>query len=231
MTQILYNAFSDTSVLAIFIVLCAGFVSSLSSCTIVRIPVVLGIVSGASGSRKRAAFLSFLFSLGLMSSYTIIGIAFGLVANLAGKLILWSRPIFFVSGILLFFTGLLVAGLIKTRFMQKCLAVTNHFKRFGAIGTFLFGALFAFFEMPGCPCCGSVLLVIVSLVAIKGSVLYSLFVFISFAVGQSLPIFLTGCSAGFIKYLAPKVEKYEAGIQFLAGNMLIVLGLFFILIA
>ncbi len=231
MTQMLYNAFSDTPVLAIFIVLCAGFVSSLSSCTIVRIPVVLGIVSGAAKSRKKAVRLAFLFSLGLVVSYTIIGLAFGMVANFAGKLILLSKHIFFISGVLLILAGALLSGLIRTSFGQKCQNVTNHFKRYGDFGTFLFGALFAFFEMPGYPCCGSVLLVIASLVAVKGSIIYSLLVFVSFALGQSLPIFLAGCSAGMMKYLAPKIEKYEAGIQFLAGNTLLALGIFFIVIA
>ena len=94
MTQTLYKAFTETPILAVFIVLFSGIVASLSSCTILRLPVVLGIVSGAAESKRKAFFLSLAFSLGLMVSYTLLGIAFGLVTNFAGKLITWSKYIF-----------------------------------------------------------------------------------------------------------------------------------------
>lgn len=231
MTQTLCKALTETPILAVFIVLFSGMAASLSSCTILRLPVVLGIVSGAAESKRKAFFLSLFFSLGLMVSYTLMGIAFGLATNFAGKLITWSKYIFFVSGILLFLLGAIIAGLIKTKYAQQCRSITNRFQRFGAAGIFLFGMLFALFEIPGCPCCGPVLLIIASIVAVKGSVLYSLLIFVSFAVGQSLPVLLAGCSIGIIKSWAPKIEKYESSIQFLAGNVLLVLGIFFILIA
>jgi cytochrome c-type biogenesis protein len=231
MTQILYRAFAETPFLAVFIVMFSGFIASLSSCTILRLPVVLGIVSGAAESKRKAFFLSLSFSLGLMVSYTLMGIAFGLVTNFAGKLIVWSRYIFFLSGVMLLLSGAIISGLIKTKYIQGCKPFANHFQRFGTAGIFLFGMLFALFEMPGCPCCGSVLLIIASMSAAKGSVVYSLLIFISFAIGQSLPILLAGCSIGIIKSWAPQIARFEQAIQFLAGNVLLVLGVFFILIA
>jgi cytochrome c biogenesis protein CcdA len=231
MTQTLYKAFTETPILAVFIVMFAGIAASLSSCTIVRLPVVLGIVSGTAESKKKAISLSLFFSLGLMVSYTLMGTAFGLVTNFAGKLVVWSKYIFFVSGILLFLLGAVIAGLIKVKYAQKCRSIANRFQRFGTMGIFLFGILFAFFEIPGCPCCGPVLLIIASIVAVKGSVLYSLLIFVSFAVGQSLPILGAGCSVGLMKSWVPKIEKYENAIRFLAGNILLVLGIFFILVS
>jgi cytochrome c biogenesis protein CcdA len=228
MTQ---TPFTETPILAVFIVLFSGMAASLGSCTILRLPVILGVVSGVAESKKKAFFLSLFFSLGLIISYTLLGIAFGLITNSAGKLITWSKYIFLVSGILLFLLGAIIAGLIKTKYTQKCRSIANRFQRFGAAGIFLFGILFALIEIPGCPCCGPVLLVIASIVALKGSVSYSLLIFVSFAVGQSLPVLLAGCSVGIIKSWTPKIEKYESSIQFLAGNILLVLGIFFILIA
>ena len=231
MIQTLCKAFTETPILAVFIVLFSGMAASLSSCTLLRLPVVLGIVSGAAESKRKAFFMSLFFSLGLMVSYTLLGIAFGLASNFAVKLVTWSKYIFFASGILLFLLGVIISGLIKTKYMQKCRSINNRFQRFGLAGIFLFGILFALVEIPGCPCCGSVLLIIASIIAVKGSVLYSLLIFVSFAVGQSLPILLAGCSIGIVKSWAPAIEKYESSIQFLAGNVLIVLGIFFILLS
>ena len=133
---------------------------------------VLGIVSGAAESKRKAFFMSLFFSLGLMVSYTLLGIAFGLASNFAVKLVTWSKYIFFASGILLFLLGVIISGLIKTKYMQKCRSINNRFQRFGLAGIFLFGILFALVEIPGCPCCGSVLLIIASIIAVKGSGIY-----------------------------------------------------------
>ena len=96
---------------------------------------------------------------------------------------------------------------------------------------FVFGIVFAFLEMPACACCGSVLLLIASFVALKGSLLYSTGVFFSFAVGQSLPILLLGFSAGLLKNILPLTQRLEGIISFVVGNILIVTGVFLVMIA
>ena len=93
---------------------------------------------------------------------------------------------------------------------------------------FIFGVLFAFLEMPACPCCGAVLLLIASLIAIKGSLLYSGIVFFSFALGQSLPILVIGFSTSLLKNLLPKTQHLEGIISFCVGNILIVSGIFLV---
>ena len=215
---------------AVFALL-AGAAASLSSCTIVRLPVVLGIASGAAGSRRRAILLTCTFSLGLMLSYTLLGVTFGAAVSFGSKLIIISKYIFRLFGVVLILSGLVVAGLLNVRYMQACGAVTNRFKRLGTAGVFFFGMVFALFEMPGCPACSSVLLMIAGMAALKGSLFYSLLIFISFAVGQSLPVLLAGCSVGFLSRIVPAVEKHETHVRFLAGNMLLASGIFFILIA
>jgi len=85
--------------------------------------------------------------------------------------------------------------------------------------------------MPACPCCGAVLLLIASLIAIKGSLLYSGVVFFSFALGQSLPILIIGFSSGLLKRLLPKTQNLEGIISFGVGNILIVSGIFLVTLA
>jgi cytochrome c biogenesis protein CcdA len=210
----------------------AGMVASLSSCTITRLPVVLSYVAGAAESRKKTILLSIAFSCGLIASYTLLGFSFGVISNLAGKLIQLSRYIYFILGALLFIMGILFAGLIPAKMgwlNKRCNEAAMHTKNYPS--AFIFGFLFAFLEMPACPCCGAVLMVIASLVVIKGSILYSAFVFLFFAIGQSLPVILIGFSAGFLKNLASKTTHLEEHIKFFAGNVLIVFGIFLMMLS
>ena len=222
---------TNTPFIAIFIVFLAGAISSMSSCTLVRIPVVSGYVASASKSKQKAILITLFFTSGLIVSYTILGVSFGFLTHFSGALIKASKYIYWLMGGILTISGLFLSGLINLRGAKHDCAVPDKFKHVGYLGAFIFGIVFAFLEMPTCPCCSSILLIIASVVVLKGSFLYSLIIFISFAIGQSFPILLIGSSTGLIKYLTPKIEKSEERIGLIAGNILIVLGICFIIIA
>ncbi len=154
MTQILQQYLAESPVLAIFVVFWAGAVASLGSCTVIRMPIVLGYVAGASDSRNRSLFLSVLFILGCILSYTILGIFFGFIGNVAIRLVQISKYVFWVLGGLLFLVGLFISGLISLKFLSSHRHIKNRFKA-SFIGAFLFGIVFALLEMPSCPSCGS----------------------------------------------------------------------------
>lgn len=207
----------------------AGAVASLSSCTIARLPVLLGLVSSTTETKHRGLYLSIAFSLGLIISYTFIGMLFGAVAQIASRLVAVSEYLYLVLGILMILGGLFFAGLISFGtggIASHCERVVKNVKTIPS--AFIFGMLFAFLEMPACPCCGAVLLLIASLIAIKGSLLYSGVVFFSFALGQSLPIIVIGFSTSILKHLLPKTQHLEGVISFCVGNILIVSGIFLV---
>jgi cytochrome c biogenesis protein CcdA len=210
----------------------AGAIASLSSCTIARLPVVWGYVASGAESKKKGIRLSLAFTCGLIVSYTIIGFLFGLITDLAGKFVQISKFLYSGLGILLVVGGCLFAGLIpsgQSWFHKRCDATIKQAKSMRS--AFILGLLFAFLEMPACPCCGAVLMVIASLVVIKGSLLYSGLIFVSFAIGQSVPILVIGFSASILKHIMPKTERFEKAISFIAGNILIVTGIFLIMLA
>jgi len=210
----------------------AGAIASLSSCTIARLPVVWGYVASGAESKKKGIHLSLAFTCGLIVSYTIIGFLFGLVTDLAGKFIQISRFLYLGLGVLLVAGGLLFAGLIpsgQSWFHKRCDVTIKQSKSIHS--AFILGVFFAFLEMPACPCCGAVLMVIASLAVIKGSLLYSGLIFISFAIGQSIPILIIGFSTSILKHVMPKTERLETAIGFIAGNILIVTGIFLIMLA
>jgi len=233
MINTLQTIITKSPILAIFIVFWAGYIASLSSCTIIRIPIVFGYVSGASHDTKRKSFLSVVcLALGLITSYTFLGIALILLKNLAFGLVQISRYLYMFLGVVLLVLGIFYAGLIKIGKTHHAHCEMNtKFKKRSFIGSFLFGIMFAFLEMPACPCCASLLFVIASIVGFWNSWVYSFIIFLSFAIGQSMPILLIGSSATLVKYLAPKVERIEKYTQFVAGNILIVIALVFFILA
>jgi cytochrome c biogenesis protein CcdA len=229
MVNFIQHIFLKGSLLEILAVAAfAGAVASLSSCTLARLPVLLGLVSSKSKIKHRGFFLSIAFSLGLILSYTFIGMLFGVIAGAAAKLVAISQYLYLVLGLLMVVAGLFFAGLISFGGGIKAHCETAVKSVNSLPSAFVFGVLFAFLEMPACPCCGAVLLLIASLIAIKGSLLYSGIVFFSFAVGQSLPILMIGFSTSLLKNLLPKTQHLEGTISFCVGNILIASGIFLV---
>jgi len=231
MINTLQAIITKSPILAIFIVFGVGFIASLSSCTIIRIPIVFGYVSGASHSKKHSFLLSLCLISGFIISYTLLGISLILLKDLTLNLVRISRYIYLTMGLILLSAGLFYTGLLTTRDLHTSCEIKNKFRKTGFFGTFIFGIMFAFLEMPACPCCASALFVIASLVSFWNSRFYYFIIFLSFAIGQSLPIFLIGSFSGLVKVLAPKVARLEEYIQLVAGSMLIAIALFFLIIA
>jgi len=220
----------DGSWLTFFIVFWGGALLSLSSCTIIRTPVVIGYVGGMANSRKRAFLLTSFFVLGLVLSYTSLGVFFGLISGFIGNMIRWSRYLYYLIGVLAFFVGIQMLGLIDVGLFKKDRIKSLEPKRKGLLGAFLFGFVFAAFEAPICPCCGPVLFIIAGHTIAKGRVLYAVAVFLVYALGQSLPILLIGGFTGIIKYISSRFEKIENIAKPIGGNILIILALYFFLV-
>jgi cytochrome c biogenesis protein CcdA len=236
LVQTIQQALVETPIMAIFVVFCTGAFASLSSCTIVRVPVVLGYVSGATNSKGKSVLLTLLFVSGLTISYTIFGILLSLIGNFTYNLIQINKYIFWALGTILFVLGFFVSGLIRFKTASTRFNLKDKFKTATAFGALLFGIIFALLEMPTCPCCGSLLLIIAGIVVAKNLSVYAVLIFISFALGQSFPILAIGLSTSLIKadivnYLRPKIYHLESHVRLVAGNILIAMGIYFFIIA
>ncbi len=217
--------------LTFFVIFWSGALLSLSSCTIVRIPVVIGYVGGVATSKKRAVLLTFSFVSALVLSYTCLGVLFGLVSSLMIDMIKWSRYLYYLIGTLALVIGLRMAGLVNFGLLP---AGEHKMPKFRGprtvLGAFLFGITFAIFEAPTCPCCGPVLFMMASLTFAKGKIFYAVLVFLAYALGQSFPILMIGSFTSIMKYISPKVERIEGALRIIGGNILIVLAIYFFLV-
>ncbi len=210
----------------------AGAGASLASCTILRLPVVFGYSAASPESQKRVLIHTLAFSLGLIVSFTLLGIAFSSISGLARGMEQSSRPIYWVLGVLLIGAGALFAGLIPSRaswLRDRCDAITARINN--ARSAFGFGVVFAVLELPSCPCCGAALVGIAGLSFLNGAVFQSALLFASYAAGQCVPLIAVALSASMFRREQANVRRMEAYMKLLAGNLLVVAGLAFILIA
>ena len=81
----------ESPILALGVIFWIGAVTSLSSCTAIRLPIVLGYVAGSGQSRKRSLLLTSLFLFGLVASYVAIGAAVASVGGMVNQLVNTSR--------------------------------------------------------------------------------------------------------------------------------------------
>jgi cytochrome c biogenesis protein CcdA len=227
---------SDTPLLIVSVVFVTGVLTSLSSSTIVRVPVALGFIAGATESKKKALFVTFLFIFGLVAACTVLGMFLGMVGRVAFTIIQCNKYIFYLLGFLLFIFGLLIAGLLKIKRLPSILQFRESFKHVIFFRAFFFGTFFALIEMPTCPTSAGLLLMLASLVVTHNLAQYSVLIFVSFALGQSLPVLAVALSASLVKtdvimFLTMKIQRVEDHIDFIAGNMLITLGIYYLVIA
>jgi len=227
---------TESPALALAIIFWIGAVTSLSSCTVIRLPIVLGYVGACGGSKKRALLLTVLFLLGSVISYVLIGAAAAFVGGMVRQLLDTTKVIFWASGALLFIAGAMISGLISPSLLPSGWRhIGTRLDWVRAPGALVFGALFGLLTMPACPLCGAGLIVLAGVVATKSLSLYGLAMFASFALGQGLPIVAVGVlttiiKPGLIHRLRMHMCSIEQHLQLLCGNLLMVLGIYFIVV-
>jgi cytochrome c biogenesis protein CcdA len=230
------KAVSESPAWALFTVFWIGAIASLSSCTVIRLPVVMGCVAGPGTSKRRGIVLTILFSLGLVVSYVLMGSITAFTGGLVHKVLALNKYVFWFLGAVLFGAGVWISGLLSLRsFPDQWQSIGGRLQKGGTVGTFLLGVLFGLLETPACPCCGAGLLVLAGVVVAKELSFFGVLVFASFALGQSVPVLAVGVLTGlvkpdFVRRVRTRVCSIEQRIQLIAGNVLMVLGIYLVVV-
>lgn len=177
--------------LAFGAVFLAGVLSSASPCVLATIPLVVGFVGGyAEGDRRKAFRYSLAFVLGLSLTFTAFGAAAGLLGTMFGTL---GGPWYLIAGAIALAMGGQLMGLYEIR-----LPIRRDFKpkRSGIVGAFLLGL---FFGVVSSPCATPVLVVLLTLVAGTGQVLYGIALLFCYALGHCLLMLFAGTFTGFVE--------------------------------
>ncbi|MBJ6748706.1 cytochrome c biogenesis CcdA family protein [Geomonas anaerohicana] len=176
--------------IAFGMVFLAGVLSSASPCVLATIPLVVGFVGGyADGDRGRAFRYSLAFVLGLSLTFTAFGAAAGVFGTMFGTLGGWWYVA--AAAVALAMGGQLL-GLYELNFFS---VVDYRPKRGGILGAFLLGL---FFGVVSSPCATPVLVILLTVVAAKGGLLYGVSLLFTYAFGHCLLMLVAGTFTGFV---------------------------------
>jgi len=213
----------------------AGTAVSLSLCAVVRLPIVLAYVAGAARSKWHGVVLSILFVSGLIAGMGLLGITATSADEGLRRILYVNRYLFWVLGAALFVAGVLFSGLISpTLLPARWQRAAQRLAKTSSPGAFLLGSAFGLLQTPTCPDCGTAIETLSG--AAGGSVLQGLVLFMVFAAGQGVIMLAVGVLFSLLMprllpTLRTRMCSIEERIQLLAGNMLMILGIYFVIVS
>ncbi len=202
----------------------AGVATSFTPCIYPMVPITVGVLggtaAGAARSRRRTAFITLLYVLGVAVVYASLGLVAGLTGSLFGTISAspWANLVF---GNVLLVAGLAMFDVISVRAPQRALAWAARLGGDSAGGAFLLGATSGLVAAPcGAPVFASVLAWVASTQnAVWGFV--SLFVF---SLGMTAVLAVVGLIAGNVAALPRSgswllwIKRAAAAIMFIMAE-------------
>ncbi len=210
-----------------------GVLASLNICAVVRLPVVIAYVAGAGTSRKQALLLAGLLAAGLAGGTWLLALAATPMADSVHKTLQVSKSSFWILGFGLIATGVLISGLLNPEFMpEKWRRIGRGLAQARVPGALLLGLVLGLLQTPACPTCRVQLLEVVEAVSKSSS---GPALLVGFAAGQSLVALGIGVMVGLLKpslfaWLRAWMCSLQQRMQLLTGNMLVVLGIYFVIV-
>jgi cytochrome c biogenesis protein CcdA len=206
--------------LAPLLALLAGVLTSFTPCSLSSIPLVIGYVGGYAGDDvKKSIRYSFVFCIGTAITFT----ALGTVASLMGKLVQGTGSWWFiVLGSLMVLMALQTWEIVNI--IPQSTALSKSTKK-GYIGAVIAGILAGFFASP---CATPVLIVLLAMVAEKGSLVWGIVLLLFYSVGHSIIIMIAGSSIGFVKKLSSseKYGQYNQAFKIIMGIVILLLAFY-----
>lgn len=208
---------------ALIIVFLAGVLTSISPCILSMAPMIVGYIGGYDNiSRLKAFTLSFLFVIGLSTTFA----SFGILAALAGQAFKFTGQWwYYVLAAIAFVMGLQLLGVINIKMPHGLKKMPVNFG--GYIGVFLMGMCFGFVASP---CATPVLAVIVTYAASQGELAFGSTLLFLYGIGHGLPLIILGTFTALVKEL-PKVQRFSRHVNYISGGLLIVFAMYLLVLA
>jgi len=216
------QAVSGNPLLAIAAVFLGGLISASSPCVLAIMPMVIGYVGGAAGGDgRRGIGVSLLFALGLAITFTTLGAAASLAGMMFGNV---GRFWYWTVGVIAIAMGLSMMGVWEFNIPFTSRLQTH---RQGYPGAFLLGLLFG---VVSSPCATPVLVIILSIVAAGGQVVYGVLLLFVYALGHCTLIVTAGIATGFVSRMiaSEHTERISRIIKQISGGLIVVAGFWII---
>lgn len=192
----------------------SGILSFFSPCIFPLIPVYLGMLSFGG---KKSYLRTFLFVLGLSTSFVLLGFGFGTITSL-----LMSSYFRIFSALLVIFFGILQLDFLKIPFLEK----TKLLDLKKAQENSLWGAFFLgfSFSLGWTPCVGPILGSILFLASAAGEPLYAASMLLVYVLGLTTPFVIFTLLSNSIRKRLSVIQNYLLPMKKLGGLIIILMG-------
>jgi cytochrome c-type biogenesis protein len=210
--------------LGVAIAFTAGLLSFLSPCVLPLVPSYLTFVTGMSledvqRSRRTALIHALLFVVG----FTIIFVALGATATLAGRLLLAHRIwITRIGGLLVIIFGLYLLGAFNLAAFGRERRVHLTDKPLGYLGTVLVGVAFG---AGWSPCLGPILGAILTYTATQADLGRGLMLLGTYSLGLAVPFVFAALAVERFLSAFQRVRRHLVWVARASGVLLIIVGL------
>jgi cytochrome c-type biogenesis protein len=203
-----------------------GLLSFLSPCVLPMVPVYLVSICGPGmlePAAERSRVHIFFNSLSFVVGFSVIFIAYGAVAGLAG-FALGSAPIVQkIAGGLLIAFGLFILGALKFPWL-------NYEKRInpslgsttGYLRSLFIGAVFS---LGWAPCIAGIAGGILGLALYSATVWWGIYMMTIFSLGLGIPFLIIGIAFDSVVPLLRRIQHYSRIIYIISGLLLIIVGI------
>jgi cytochrome c-type biogenesis protein len=236
---------------SIFVAFAAGLLSVASPCVLPLVPAYLGYLTGATlegvplqtvgvqsaggagggtiavagPAPARAGSPSpFFHALAFVAGFTAVFVAFGISIGVIGYVLKDQQDIILkVSGALLIVMGLHLSGVITIPFLEQERRLdVGRGAGVGYARSFFVGSAFS---AGWSPCIGPTLGAIFALSIESSTVLQGGVLLLAYSAGLSIPFLAMGAAYKAVEPVYTKVKRYSGLINYLAGALLIIIGI------
>lgn len=219
----LAKTIQTSGVAAPLIALLAGFLTSLTPCSLSSLPLIMGYVKGSGQDDVKKSFrLSTVFVVGMSITFISIGVISSLLGRLVGVL---PSYLYLILGLFLILMAIQSWGIY---YFVKPINLVNKSKSKNYVGSFISGILAGFFASP---CATPVMMALITMVISRSSFnIWGILLFLMFAVGHSFVTLLAGTwSASLNKIIiSEKYKKIARVVELTLGALIFALGVYYI---
>jgi thiol:disulfide interchange protein DsbD len=208
-------------VLALVVLFFGGLALNLTPCVYPMIAITVSYFGGQGERKPGAAFAhSFTYFLGIVITYSALGLVAALTGGLFGAL-LQSAWVLIGIAVLLVALALAMFGLYEIQPPQALLQrATGLSSKAGFVGVFFLGAAVGIIAAP---CLAPILVALLAYVGQRGDPLLGFVLFFTLAAGMGLPYVILGTFSGLLGRL-PKSGMWMVWVKRVMGVLLIVVA-------
>lgn len=206
------------------LILLLGALLSLTPCIYPMIPITVGVLQGqGSSSFVRNFFISVCYTLGVATTFSLLGLTAAYTGKLFGTFMQHPLTIVLIVVLLLYLAGSMFG--FYEMYVPRMFSGQNRLSKGGsASSAFMFGMLSG---TVASPCVSPGLALVLSIVAgLANPLLGFLFLFV-FGVGLSLPLLIIGTFSGSLQLL-PRAGMWMVEIKKLFGFLLLGMCIYFL---